>query len=98
MGALLFLFGLLPSTPRGLAAAAVVPLAVLGLISMGWPAYARALTREWGLVEPAEATLYLAAAWIAWRHAALLGPRGQDARCFRFVAFFCGMLALEEMD
>jgi hypothetical protein len=76
----------------------VVPLAILGLISMGWPAYARALTREWGLVEPAEATLYLTAAWIAWRHAALLGPRGQDARCFRFVAFFCGMLALEEMD
>mgnify|MGYP001283955184 CR=1 FL=1 len=39
-----------------LGAAAGAPLAVLGLISMGWPAYARALTREWGLVEPAEAT------------------------------------------
>ncbi len=76
----------------------MVPLAVLGLISMGWPAYARALTREWGLVEPAEATLYLTAAWIAWRHAVLLGPRAPDARCFRFVAFFCGVLALEEMD
>jgi len=59
---------------------------------------ARALTREWGLVEPAEATLYLTAAWIALRHAALLGPRAPDARCYRFVAFFCGMLALEEMD
>ena len=57
---------------------------------------ARALTREWGLVEPAEATLYLTAAWIAWRHAALLGPRAPDARCYRFVAFFCGMLALGE--
>jgi hypothetical protein len=112
-GALLFLFGLLPVAPRGLAAvsalsparrlallslAAVVPLTALGLISMGWPGYARALTREWGLVEPAEATLYLTAAWIAWRHAALLGPRDQDARCFRFVSFFCVMLALEEMD
>ena len=112
-GALLFLFGLLPAAPRGLAAvsalsparrlallslAAVVPLTVVGLISMGWPAYARALTREWGLVEPAEASLYLTAAWIAWRHAALLGPRDQDARCFRFVSFFCVMLALEEMD
>ena len=112
-GALLFLFGLLPVAPRGLAAvaalspgrrlallgmAAVVPLAVLGLIAIGWPAYARALTREWGLVEPAEATLYLAAAWIALRHAALLGPKAPDARCFRFVAFSCGVLALEEMD
>jgi hypothetical protein len=112
-GALLFLFGLLPVAPRGLAAvaalspgrrlallgmAAVVPLAVLGLIAIGWPAYARALTREWGLVEPAEATLYLTAAWIALRHAALLGPRAPDARCFRFVAFTCGVLALEEMD
>ena len=28
----------------------------------------------------------------------MLGPREPDARCFRFVAFFCGMLALEEMD
>jgi hypothetical protein len=33
-----------------LGAAAVVPLAGLGLISMGWPEYARALTREWSLV------------------------------------------------
>lgn len=113
VGALLFLFGLLPAAPRGLAAvaalsparrlallgaAAVVPLAALGLISMWWPAYARALTREWGLVEPAEATLYLTAAWIAWRHSTLLGPRAPDARCYRFVAFFCVMLALEEMD
>ena len=112
-GALLCLFGLLPSAPRGLAAVAALsparrlallgtatmaPLAVVGLISLGWPAYARALTREWGLVEPAEATLYLTAAWIALRHAALLGPRAPDARCYRFVAFFCGMLALEEMD
>jgi hypothetical protein len=112
-GALLFLFGLLPSAPRGLAAVAalspggrlalltaatVAPLVGLGLISMGWPAYARALTREWGLVEPAEATLYLTAAWIAWRHAALLGPRAPDARCYRFISFFCGLLALEEMD
>jgi hypothetical protein len=111
-GALLFLFGLLPTAPRGLAAlvrlaparrlallgtATVAPLAVLGLISLMWPAYARALTREWGLAEPAEATLYLAAAWIAWRHAALLGP-APDARCYRFVAIFCGVLALEEMD
>jgi hypothetical protein len=38
------------------------------------------------------------AAWIVWRHAALLGPRGQDASCFRFVALFCGLLALEGMD
>ena len=112
-GALLVLFGLLPAAPRGLAAVAalsparrlallgmttVAPLAVVGLISLGWPAYARALTREWGLVEPAEAALYLAAAWIAWRHAALPGPRAPDARCYRFVAFFCAMLALEEMD
>lgn len=112
-GSLLFLFGLLPSAPRGLAAVAALsparrlallgmatmaPLAVVGLISLGWPAYARALTREWGLVEPAEAALYLTAAWIAWRHAALLGPRAPDARCYRFVAFFCGTLALEEMD
>lgn len=112
-GALLVLFGLLPAAPRGLAAVAalsparrlallgtatVAPLAVVGLISLGWPAYARALTREWGLVEPAEATLYLTAAWIALRHAALLGPRAPDARCYRFVAFFCGTLALEEMD
>jgi len=78
--------------------ATVAPLAVVGLISLAWPAYARALTREWGLVEPAEATLYLTAAWIAWRHAALLGPRAPDARCYRFVAVFCGALALEEMD
>ncbi|MGH7413229.1 MAG: hypothetical protein ACREKJ_03440 [Candidatus Rokuibacteriota bacterium] len=113
VGALLFLVGLLPSAPRGLAAiaalspprrlallgaATVAPLAVLGLISLGWPAYVRALTREWGLVEPAEATLYLTAAWIAWRHARLLGPRAPDSRCYRFVAFVCAMLALEEMD
>ena len=111
-GALLFLFGLLPSGPRGLAAlvamtrarrlallgtATLAPLAVLGLMSLAWPAYARALTREWGLAEPAEATLYLAAAWIAWRHAGLLG-RAPDARCYRFVSVFCGVLALEEMD
>ncbi|MEX2223242.1 MAG: hypothetical protein WEG40_15735 [Candidatus Rokuibacteriota bacterium] len=113
VGALLFLFGLLPSAPRGLAAIAalsparrltllgavtVAPLAVLGLIALGWPAYARALTREWGLVEPADATLYLIAAWVAWRHAALLGPRAPDHRAYRFVAFGCGVLALEEMD
>jgi hypothetical protein len=66
-------------------------------MSLAWPAYARALTREWGLAEPAEATLYLAAAWIAWRHAGLLG-RAPDARCYRFVSVFCGVLALEEMD
>ena len=48
-------------------------------------------------LEPAEAMLYLIAAWIAWRHAVLLEPR-PDARCYRFVAFVCGMLALEEMD
>jgi hypothetical protein len=112
-GALLLLFGLLPSAQRGLAAVAalsparrlallgtatVAPLAALGLISLAWPAYARALTRESGLVEPADAMLYLAATWIALRHAALLGLRAPDARCYRFVALFCGMLALEEMD
>ena len=113
VGALLFLFGLLPSAPAALAAVAalsparrrallgvatVAPLAGLGLISLGWPAYARALTREWGLVEPAEATLSLIASYVAWRHAALLGPRAPDQRCYRFVAFFCAVLALEEMD
>ncbi len=113
VGALLLLVGLLPSAPAALAAVAalsparrrallgagtVAPLAVLGLLSLGWPAYARALTREWGLVEPAEATLYLVAAWIAWRHAVLLGARAPDHRCYRFVAVFCGLLALEEMD
>ena len=113
VGALLFLGGLLPSAPRGLAAVAALsparrlsllgaataaPLLGLGLVALGSPAYARALTREWGLVEPAEAMLYLSAAWIAWRHAVLLEPRAPDARCYRFVAFFCGMLALEEMD
>ena len=111
-GALLFLVGVLPSAPRGLAAVAALsparrlwllgavtaaPLLGLGLLALGWPTYARALTREWGIVEPAEAMLYLIAAWIAWRHALLLEPR-PDARCYRFVAFFCGMLALEEMD
>ena len=112
VGALLFLVGVLPSAPRGLAALAALsparrlsllgaataaPLLGLGLIALGWPAYAQALTREWGIVEPAEAMLYLIAAWIAWRHAVLLEPR-PDARCYRFVAFVCGMLALEEMD
>jgi hypothetical protein len=113
VGALLLLFGLLPGAPAALAAAAaltparrlallgaatVAPLAGLGLLALAWPAYARALTREWGLVEPAEASLYLIAAWIAWRHAALLGPRAPDHRCYRFLAFFCAVLALEEMD
>jgi hypothetical protein len=112
-GALLLLIGLLPSAPAALGAfaalsparqlallgaATAAPLAGLGLLSLGWPAYARALSREWGLVEPAEAALYLVAAWIAWRHAALLGPRAPDHRSYRFVAFLCGVLALEEMD
>jgi hypothetical protein len=112
-GALLLLAGLLPSAPAGLSAltrlspgrrlallagATVAPLVGLGLVSLGWPAYARALTREWGLVEPAEAALYLTAAWVAWQHAALLDSRAPDRRCYRFVAVVCGALALEEMD
>lgn len=112
-GMLLLMFGLLPSAPTGLGAltrlrpgrrlallgaATATPLLGLGLVSLGWPAYARALTREWGLVEPAEAGLYLIAAWIAWQHATLLGPRAPDRRCYRFVAVVCGLLALEEMD
>ena len=113
VGMLLVLAGLLPHGPawlararawpagqrgRVLATAIVAPLAGLGLIGLAWPAYGRALTREWGLVEPAEAGLFLISARIAWQHAALLGPRAPDYRPYRFVSFFCVMLAIEEMD
>jgi hypothetical protein len=112
-GMLLLLAGVLPHGPAGLAAvrawpparrgrvlaaAIVAPLAGLGLIWLAWPAYGRALTREWGLVEPAEAGLFLISAWIAGKHAALLGPRAADYRPYRFVSLFCVMLAMEDMD
>jgi hypothetical protein len=112
-GILLLLAGVLPHGPAGLAAvrawpparrgrvlaaAIVAPLALLGLIGLAWPAYGRALTREWGLVEPAEAGLFLISAWIAGQHAALLGPRAADYRPYRFVSLLCVILAIEEMD
>jgi hypothetical protein len=112
-GMLLFLAGLLPRAPAWLAAVRawpparrggvlaiviVVPLVLLGLIGLTWPAYGRALTREWGLIEPTEAGLFLVSAWIAGAHAALLGPSAPDYRPYRFVSLVCVVLAIEEMD
>jgi hypothetical protein len=112
-GMLLILAGLVAHAPDWLAAvrqwrprrlagvlavAILAPLAGLALIGLAWPAYGRALTREWGLVEPAQAGLFLISAWIAWRHAALLGPRAADYRPYRFASLFCVLLAIEEMD
>lgn len=112
-GVLLLLAGLLPHAPCWLAAvrswpsarrggvlaiAIVAPLVLLGLIGVTWPAYGRALTREWGLIEPMEAGLFLVSACIAGTHAALLGPRAADYRPYRLVSFVCVVLAVEEMD
>jgi len=112
-GALLLLFGLLLHAPRWLTAVAgwtparrramltvttVAPLVMLAVIGLLWPRYARALMREWGLIEPFQAMLYLTAAWIAARHAALLGSPAADSRPYRLLAFMCVILAIEEMD
>jgi hypothetical protein len=112
-GALLVLFGLLRHAPRwlsavvawsparlavSLSAATVAPLAALGMVAAVWPAYARALMREWGLTEAGEVALYLIAAWLAARHAAMLEARAADHRPYRLLSALCVALAVEEMD
>lgn len=73
-------------------------LGVLAAIASIWPAYARALLREWGLLEPVQVGLFLVAAWIASEHAALNRSRGAEHRPYRLTVIVCLLLVLEEVD
>jgi hypothetical protein len=81
------------------AVAVAVPLGVMAALSVAWPRYAhQLLTREWGLVEPAQFALYLTCAWLAFTTAGLEPPRSREHRLFRLAGWAGVVLALEEID
>jgi SSS family solute:Na+ symporter len=79
-------------------AAAVLPQLAVVLTASLWPAYGRALTREWGPLEPLSVAGYAVSAWLALEIARTRARRGIDGRPWRLVAAVCVLLALEEMD
>ncbi|HET7874745.1 MAG TPA: hypothetical protein VFN71_04400 [Methylomirabilota bacterium] len=89
-----------PARRRGwtLAGGALAAFAALGLVALAWPEYARALTREWGLMEAAQVLLYAVSARIAFVHAGLLRTQGEPHRPFLMVGAACVLLVLEELD
>jgi hypothetical protein len=110
---LLLLVGLWPTRRRlldavatarplrlGLAIAlgAVLPVLAVGAVGGRWPAYAHALCKEWGLIEPATVGVHLAAAWVAWETARRRRERGMPWRPFRLVAAAFVVLSMEEVD
>ena len=81
------------------AASLAVPLVAMVALRAAAPAYAhQVLTREWGLVEPAQFALYLGAAWLAFARAGRHPRAAPEARFFRLAGWVCVVLALEEID
>lgn len=77
---------------------AVGAMALIAGVVSAFPAYGRGLLREWGLVEPLQAALYLTTAWVAWQIAVLRQARAAEHRPYRLVAAVCGLLMLDEID
>lgn len=113
-GLVLLAIGLAPALSRRLAAAAamdarrltlLLAVAVLGVavtmvaLSAAWPDYAhQLLTREWGLVEPMQFTLYLVAARLCFAMAHRSAGRQASLRLYRLGGWVFRFFALEEID
>ena len=81
-----------------IAIAAPLPLVAIVALGQGSPAYAHALTKEWGIIEPSTMAIYLATAWVALQTARLRRARGWPWRPFALAALACVVLSLEETD
>lgn len=78
--------------------AITAPLGILWLIARVWPAYARALLRESGLVEPLAFVLFLIATGIAGEYARGRRVRGLEYRPYVLAMVICGIFAMEDVD
>jgi hypothetical protein len=113
-GVVLVAIGLAPALTRRLPAAAAMDsrrLAVLlgaGVVALGgvlaalaaaWPDYGhQILTREWGIVEPLQFTLYLVAARLCFAVARRSAARLASMRVYRLGGWAFRIFALEEID
>lgn len=87
-----------PRRTLALALGTVAPVAVLGLVALAWPRYARELLRESGPVEALQTVLLLVAAWVASELARRRRSRGLEHRPYRLLAAGALLLILEEID
>ncbi|HUG36245.1 MAG TPA: hypothetical protein VML54_04805 [Candidatus Limnocylindrales bacterium] len=83
---------------RWLAIAAIGPHALVLAVALVWPAYARALLREWGLHEPLTAAFLLVAGFLAWEMARLRRAHGEEYRPYQAAMALGVLLCLEEVD
>jgi hypothetical protein len=89
-------------TPRlvmrlGIAVAAVA--VVIIAVALAWPSYAhQLLTREWGVVEPLQFTLYLVAARLCFGMAQRSAGGLSSGRLYRLGGWIFRLFALEEVD
>ena len=113
-GLVLLAIGLWPMVSGALAAAAALEpgrlwarlavlvaglAAVMTLVAAAWPDYARQLlTREWGVVEPAQFVLYLLATRLCFMLADRWPPRAAPRRLYLVGGWLARLFAVEEID
>ncbi|GIX46376.1 MAG: hypothetical protein KatS3mg131_0587 [Candidatus Tectimicrobiota bacterium] len=85
-----------PQQYTGITGVLLALLALLSALAWWHPLYLRALSSEWGLLEPLTFWLYWLATWIAVSLARLY-PRPAD-KPYRLLVFLCVLAFLEECD